>query len=608
MIAEELKNLIRKALKNLGLEADLIHLEHPEEMLHGDYSCNIALILAKTSGANPKDMAEKIKKEIEKNLPLSISKIQIAGPGFINFYLSNEFFNTSVSEIKKEKEDYGKNKSLKGTRAIVEYTDPNPFKEFHIGHLMSNSIGEAISRLVEFSGAKTKRACYQGDVGLHVAQTILGLLHSEHASKSTNISLLGNFSARASRAAQGFSQHVSELGRAYSAGAQAYENPETKKEIDAINKKIYERSDKEINKIYDTGRKLSLEHFEEIYKKLGTKFDYYFFESESGKFGKEIVLKFLEQVFEKSDGAIIFRGEKYDPKLHTRVFLNSEGLPTYEAKELGLAKIKYDKYKYDTSIVITGNEVNEYFKVLLKAMEQIYPELAKKTRHISHGMMRLPTGKMSSRTGDVITGEALINQVEEMVKEKIKDRNLSGKEQADIASKVAIGAIKYSILKQAPGRDSIFDAEKSVSFEGDSGPYLQYAYTRAKSILKKAKQENVAKYVPERLASATARTRGIFQQKNIRALGSIFGEVTEIERLLYRFPEVVEKSMNEYAPHHVLTYLTNLAQTFNTFYGQEKIVDPADPSSPYKVALTEAFSIVIKNGLWLLGISSPEKM
>src|SRR3990172_514559 len=471
MIAPELRNLIAKALKNLSFEAKEVRLEHPEEIYYGDYSSNVAMTEAKIAGISPRDLAEKIKNEIEQKLPSFLSKVKVAGPGFINFYLSDQFFIDSISEIKKAGKKYGQNASLKGEKVVVEYTDPNPFKEFHIGHLMSNAIGESISRLVEFSGAKTCRACYQGDVGVHVAKAVWGLLHSEYASKSTNIS---------------------ELGKAYSAGARAYENPEAKTEIDAINKKIYDRSDRQINRIYDTGRKLRMKHFEEIYKKLGTKFDYYFFESETGNIGKEIVLKFLKKnIFEQSDGAVVFRGEKYDPKLHTRVFLNSESLPTYEAKELGLAKIKYDKTKYDLSIIITGNEVNEYFKVLLQVMKLVFPELAKKTIHLSHGMMRLPSGKMSSRTGEVVTGESFIDQVEEMVREKIKDRDLSANEQKLISSQVAVAAIKYSILKQAPGRDTIFDLEKSVSFEGDSGPYLQYAYTRAGSILAKAKAENV---------------------------------------------------------------------------------------------------------------------
>jgi len=571
MIAEELKNLIAEALKNLSLETketcpepvEWVHLEHPEDMTNGDFSSNIAMVFAKKAGVNPRELADKIKNQIEKKMPSFISKIEVAGPGFINFYLASDFFVDSINEIKKSGAKYGRNDSLKGKRAVVEYTDPNPFKEFHIGHVMSNTIGEAISRLVDFSGAKLTRACYQGDVGVHVAKAIWGIINDGGTIKD-----------------------VSALGRAYAKGAKAYEDAATKQEIDMLNKKIYDRSDKEINKIYDAGRKLSLEHFEEIYQKLGTKFNHYFFESETGKSGKDIVLKFLgKNIFEKNEGAIIFRGEHYDPKLHTRVFLNSEGLPTYEAKELGLAKIKYDKTKYDLSVVITGNEVNEYFKVLMKAMELIFPDLAKKTVHISHGMMRLPSGKMSSRTGEVITGESFIDQVEEMVREKIKDRDLSANEQKLISSQVAVAAIKYSILKQAPGRDTIFDLEKSVSFEGDSGPYLQYAYTRAGSILAKAKAENVK-----------------------AKLKNNSNQLFTLERLLYRFPEVIEKAQKEYAPHHVLTYLTHLAQTFNTFYGETKIIDPADPDSPYKVAITEAFSIVLSNGLYILGIQAPGKM
>ena len=246
---------------------------------------------------------------------------------------------------------------------------------------MSNAIGESLSRIFEFQGAKVKRVCYQGDVGIHVAKAIWGKMENEKLN----------------------------WGQAYAYGAQMYDEDENaRKETIELNKKIYARTDKNINKLYDAGKKESLKHFGKIYKKLKTKFDYFIFESEVGPIGKKIVEKGLkDKIFEKGEnGAIIFKGEKYG--LHTRVFINSEGLPTYEAKDLGLAEIKYKKYKYDQSFIITGNEVNEYFKVMLCAMDKINPDLAKKTKHIGHGMMRLPEGKMSSRTGNVITAETLI--------------------------------------------------------------------------------------------------------------------------------------------------------------------------------------------------------
>ncbi len=562
---EKLENLIKETLKSLAVEAKNLSLEHPEDLSHGDYSTNVAMASAKELGRNPKELAEEIKNEIEKNLPDYLSKIETAGPGFINFHLSPKFFIESLADILDQKNDFGKNKTLAGKKAIVEYTDPNPFKEFHIGHLMSNAIGESLSRLVQWSGAETKRACYQGDVGLHVAKTIWALLKNG----KTEI------------------KNVQELGEAYAFGSKAYTKETQKKEIDTLNKKIYDRSDETINSIYDQGKKISLEHFEKIYQKFGTKFDYYFFESETGQSGKEIVFEFLKKgIFEESDGAIIFKAEKYDPKLHTRVFINSLGLPTYEAKELGLVKIKHDKYPYDLSIVITGNEVNDYFKVLLKALELIYPDLREKTSHISHGMLRLPTGKMSSRTGDVITGESILEKIEEMVLVKIKDRGFDAKEAEDIAKAVSVGAIKYAILKQALGKDIIFDLEKSISFDGDSGPYLQYAFTRSNSILEKAKGEGIKAWAVDMEASPAG----------------------ELEKLLYRFPEIVLEARELNAPHHILTYLVNLAQGFNGYYARTKIIDLSDPASSHKVALTEAFSIVMKNGLYILGIQAPEKM
>ena len=313
-----------------------------------------------------------------------------------------------------------------------------------------------------------------------------------------------------------------------------------------------------------------MEYFDSIYKKLGTKFDYFFFESEAGPIGKEIVEK-NSNIFEKSEGAIVFHAENYNPKLHTRVFITKEDLPTYEAKELGLAQIKYEKYKYDKSIVITGNEINDYFKVLLCAMQQIFPDLAEKTTHISHGMLRLPTGKMSSRTGDIITAESLIEEV----KSKVKNDEIA-----------AIAAIKYMILRQSIGGDIIFDIEKSVSTEGDSGVYLQYSYARANSILEKAKSENI--------------------NLDIRCPSG--WETTEIERMLYRFEEVVLRAGEEFEPHHITNYLTELARAFNSFYGNTIIVKSEDVASPYKVALTHAFTTIMKNGLNILGIEAPERM
>jgi arginyl-tRNA synthetase len=576
MIKEILENSIKIALWELKIEETKIpkiNLEHPEDSSRGDYSTNIAMVLAKAVAQNPRELAEKIVAEINDNKPKEIEKVEMAGPGFINFFLSDSFFAEQIKNILKSEKTFGNNKKLKGQKTVIEYTDPNPFKEFHIGHLMSNTIGESVSRIIEANGAKIIRACYQGDVGLHVAKTIWGvqkMISEDPKSKKKFFDI---------------KQGSALWGKAYAVGAKAYEaDEEAKKEVTEINKKVYTKSDKEINKIYAAGRKASLKAFDKMYKILDTKFNNFFFESQSTKFGTDIVLKNVDNgIFERSNGAVIFKGENYG--LHTRVFINSEGLPTYEAKDLGLAKLKDNTLHYDKSVIVTANEQSEYFKVLLKAMGLIFPDLAEKTEHVSHGMLRLPTGKMSSRTGDVVSATSLLKDIEDKVMEKMIDRDMNKKEKVKVAEWISVASLRYSILKQMTGKDIIFDFDKSLSFEGDSGPYLQYSYARAKSVLRKAAKERIK----------------INSKKES-------GEVSEVEKILYRFPEIVERAGEEYAPNYIATYLIQLSSVFNGFYANNKIVDKEDKNSAYRLAITKAFSIVLKNGLKLLGISAPEKM
>lgn len=571
---EQIEKLIKEALKNLNIEDAVFSIEHPLDFNNGDYSTNVAMVCAKTQKINPKELAEKIKLELEKNLPKEIAKVEVAGPGFINFYLSREFFTESVKGIIEKGEDWGKNNILEGKKVMVEYTDPNPFKPFHIGHLMANAIGESISRIVEHSGAHIIRANYQGDVGPHVAKAIYELMKVGISDENLSIEEKANY-----------------IGKCYSDGSNLYDTDENiKKEIDEINKKIYDKSNDEINKIYDWGREVTLEAFEEIYKILGTKFDYYFFESVMAPIGEKIVRENIPNIFQESDGAIVFHGEEYDEKLHTRVFINSNGLPTYEAKEIGLAMTKFDKEKdLDLSIVTTAIEQGEYMKVVQKAISLIHPEMEKKMKHITHGMMKLATGKMSSRKGNIITGESLLRGSMDMVKEKMNNREFDDSEIKNISEIVGVSALKYSILKSSIGSDIVYDAEKSVSFEGDSGPYLQYTAVRANSILEKSKE--FLKDGPWR------------SHLNDRPL-----EVTELEKYLYQFSEVVEHSYYLLEPHHIATYLTELASSFNTFYGNTQILAEENKCMAYHLDLVKAFYQTMKNGLWLLGIEVPEKM
>ena len=552
--------LLENAAEKAGISNPTIRLEHPEDITLGDFSSNVAMVYAKGLKITPKALAEKIVQECKKDLPVEIISIDIAGPGFINFKIADSYFSKQILKISQDGENFGRIAADKGKTIMIEHTDPNPFKIFHIGHLMTNTIGESLSRLMEFSGAKVIRACYQGDVGLHVAKTIWAIVKD------------GNYK-----------DDIAYLGERYVFGSAQYEeNEDAKKEIIEVNKKIFEKSDVKINKIYDAGRKLSLEYFDSIYKVLGTNFDEFFFESEVADDGIKIVKEFLKKgVFEESEGAIVFPGEKYDE--HTRVFINSQGLPTYEAKELGLTDLKFKKYPdMSESVVITANEQNAYFRVLLAAIKAISPEKALKMKHLSHGILRPSSGKMSSRKGNIVAAETLIEEFESLVDEKIKDREFSDAEKAEVRKEVAVAGLKYTILRQAIGGDVIYEPTKALSFEGDSGPYLQYAVVRARAVLGKA---------------------GV-----VKKISALPEKAELLEKLLIRFPEVIERARTEYAPHHIVTYLIELSSAFNSYYANNQIISETDPLSPYRITLTKVFSQVMTNGLRVLGIAVPKRM
>ncbi|MBX4209482.1 arginine--tRNA ligase [Candidatus Parcubacteria bacterium] len=571
-IQTKIKTGIQNALSTFGMSAPEIVLEHPADPSYGDFATSIALALAKEAKSNPRDLAAKIADALRKEHIESVAEITVAGPGFINFRLSESFYIKQLETILKRKDLYGNSNEWRGRKVLVEYTDPNPFKEFHIGHLMSNAIGESISRLIASQGAKVRRMCYQGDFGIHVAKTLWAALKNQETMPSKRALL---------------SERIAFLGACYVEASKAYEtDPEAKKAIEDLNKKVFEAKDRKLMKLYKLGRKWSLQHFEEIYEKLDTKFDYYMLESEVAHDGVALVEEYLEKgIFEKSDGAIVFKGEKYDPKLHTRVFINSQGIPTYEAKELGLNTKKWKKVRPDESIIITANEQSDYFRVVLKALELVEPEAARVTKHVSHGMLRFAEGKMSSRKGNVITGESLIHDVEKLALGKLASREMDESQKKDAALMIAVAAIKYSILKQVTSSDIVYDFDRSISFEGDSGPYLLYTAVRAESVLEKAKKEGVKAKMDKK--------------------PEIVGR---LERMLARFPEVVSRAANEKAPHHAATYLVELSSLFNSWYANVPIVNKEDADSPYKVALTQAVRTVLVNGLKLLGMKVPERM
>lgn len=557
---EVIHTAVVEKLRALGLPEASFVVEHPGELVHGDYACNVAMVVAKEAGKAPRVIAEQLLAALEGVIP-QVANIEVAGPGFLNFHLSRDFFSKEITGARETGRKWGSNDSWGGKTVIVEYTDPNPFKELHIGHVVPNALGEVLARLFMNAGADTKRVTFQGDVGMHVAKAMYGLQQLGATPSTIDAAM---------------------LGKAYANGAAAFEeNENIKADITLLNKVIYTRSDETVNELYDAGKAASLAYFEEGYTVLGSQFDHNFFESVTGPVGLALVQQHVGTIFKESEGAIIFEGEKYG--LHTRVFVNKEGLPTYETKDVGLVACKHEWCPFDLAITVTGTEQQEYFKVTTKASELIQPEIAGKVELVANGMLRLTEGKMSSRTGNVLRALDMVADVQAAAADKMGEHNAVVDE--TVAQQVAVAAIKYTILKIAPGKDIVFDKKQALSFEGDSGPYLQYTYARIVSLLEKASGVGVL----PRIEHAPV-------------------EPYEIEKILYRFPEVTATALAERAPHQVVTYLTQLAGMFNTFYVQEKIADSEDEYAPYKAAVAEAVSITLKNGLWVLGIEAPERM
>jgi len=553
----ELETKIAGSVHELfGVEVP-ITLDRTEEQF-GDYATNVALQLAKQLGKNPREIGEQLAVKIRENLGNKVSGVSVAGPGFVNLMLSDEALIEAALAPPSQ--------PLTGQVVVAEYSDPNPFKVLHAGHLYTSVVGEGVARLLEQAGAEVHRVNFGGDVGLHVAKNMWAItkfLGGEDPAKLADIPT---------------DERADWLSARYVEGNEAYESDETaKQEIVAINKRVYElhnSGDHESGfaQIYWTCRSWSYDYFNAFYDHLGIHFEKYYPESKTAPIGLATVKKHIPEVYQESEGAIIFDGDKYG--LHTRVFINSEGLPTYEAKDVGLIINKWQDYNFDRSIIITGNDIVEYMKVVLKSIEQFQPKLVEATTHLTHGQVKLAGGvKMSSRLGNVLRAVDILDAAAAANAEQVGQHSDS----------TVLGAVKYAFLKQRMGGDIIYDPKESVSLEGNSGPYLQYAHARAQSILRKAETE------PASLAGS---------------------ELDAGERSLVRkiseFPEVVDRAVQDLMPHHICGYLYELAQVFNRFYEHNRVI--GDERQALRLSLVGHYAATLQKGLGLLGIDAPDKM
>ena len=578
---EEIKQNLRQAINSLyGLDFAPELTPSPAN-IDADYSTNVPLKLAKDLHKNPMNIAEELLEALadivtSRELQAGESRndehgqngsqnVSVTPPGFLNFKVDDKYLNKKLNDLYTNFSNKIKSNEFSGKTVICEFSDPNPFKVLHVGHLYTSIMGDSISRLYEYAGAKVIRANFGGDVGLHVAKTMYILQQKDPTTLT-----------------------IDDIGKCYVEGTAAYEDDDiAKAAITKLNKEIYRINAEDIHgtplaDLYWQGRELSYQYFNDFYKSIGVKFDKYYPESTVAGLGLATVKRELSAgVYEESDGAVIFNGEKYG--LHTRVFINREGVPTYEAKDVGLILQKNQDYHFDKSVVITGSEQLEYMKVVLKSVEQFAPELVAKTTHLTHGLVKLPGNvKMSSRKGNFLKAVDVINMVKDALRSEYNSKD----------DTVSLAATKYAFLKYKMGGNIIFDPEESVKMTGNSGPYLLYSAVRAKKILAKTTNDR-------------ARTNAALGD-DAAYVGNASRSERNLAKKLLEYKNVLDEAVSELAPHKVATYLYELAQEFSRFYENCPVVGV--PEEERRIQLVQVYLDVMTHGLKLLGINIPEEM
>ncbi len=565
-----------KVILDKGFPGLLYKLSPPEIKTHGHLATNIAFVISKEKKMSPMHAAEIAKGILmhtsHKNF---IEKIDIIAPGFINIWFTKDAIQKEFSKIGRAK-NWGKPDKPAKKTVIVEYSSPNIAKPMHVGHFRSTIIGDAIANIHEFLGFKTIRWNYIGDWGVQFGKLAAAwkLWGDEAKLKSEPIKTLLDLYVR-------FSE-------------ESKTNPDLEKAGQEAFKKL-EDGDTEIRKLWEKFRKESLKELEKTYKTLGVNFDITLGESFYEKDLKYIIGYLLgEEIAVESEGAIIIPLD--DLGLPPAMIQKSDGATLYLTRDIANIIYRLKKYKPAKIVYEIGNEQELHFKQLFSiAKSDFMPELkeAQNTEltHVGHGLVLGEDGKkLSTRAGKTIFMEEVIEEAVEKTRKIIEEKNpdLSTKEKDKIAKVVAIGALKYNDLSQNRMSNITFDWDKMLSFEGDSGPYLQYSYARLKSILRKAG------------ASYKLKT------KNYSLLNSDLE--FDIIQKLDRFPEVIQSVAKNYYPNELAGYLYDLAKSINHFYQVEPILKSEPNIKAARLALIQKSAEILKTGLNLLGIDTLEKM
>lgn len=540
--------IIQQAVANLLETEQAVEISRPEPQF-GDLSTNIALKISKQLGKNPREIAEQVTDALRNNP--NFAEVNVAGPGFINIRLQDrELFDLATPES---------DQNISDSTIVIETNNPNPFKAMHIGHALNSITADAIANLLNRTTSRLHRVSYHGDVGLHVGKSMYALLDYTDSLPERLLEVPE-------------SERNSFMSRMYALGSRAYKEDEmAKQQIDQLAKQSFDRQDPVYAAIYDIIFDWSFTQIDSVVRRLGNQpTEQRFLESQADTLGVRIVRGNVPQVFQESDGALVFKGSEYGS--FDNAFVSSSGLGLYAARDLGLMQLKNELFHPDRSYIITAEEQRDYFRGVIAAAGLIWPERANQTINISTGTLKLTTGKMSSRDGEVIEIDWLFDQIANAITER------GGEPTEDIIA----GALRYAFLRVRVGSDIVFDINEAVSIQGNSGPYLQYAHARACSILAKSSVESTVQ------------------------ISELDTNERELVRKIGEYSEVLDKAVTELMPHHICNYLYELAQEFNRFYEKSRII--GDEREALRLHIVELYRDTLARGLEVLGIVAPEKM
>jgi len=565
---EVIVKILKKALKkeNLNISEEEIEkaIEIPKDSPKGDFAFP-CFFLQEKSKQMPHELALNLRTHIG-NPSKEFQDIQIVGP-YINFFLDRKSLALElIDSIKKQKDNFGKFAENKQT-IMVEFPSPNTNKPLHLGHLRNMAIGESISRISEFNGFKVIRANLNNDRGIHICKSMAA--YSKFGKNKTP------------KDANKKPDHF--VGEFY---VKFNEKSKQDKNLEILSHRMlqkYEEGDKEVLALWKKMNAWALEGFEKTYEKFGIKHDKEYFESKIFKKGKEIIFDGLKKGLfkQKKDKAIYVNLGK---QLGEKILLRQDGTSVYITQDIYLAMLRFNEYKLNRLLYVVGNEQEYHFNVLFEILKRLGFESSEMLKHLSYGMVNLPEGKMKSREGTIVDADDLIEDVQKLVKKELEKRyKLSKKELENRSLKIALSAIKYFLLKVDARKNMLFNPKESVSLEGDTGPYIQYAYARASSILKKIK------------------TRPKIKIENLES-----SEMSLIKKLS-DFPKYVAKAYDSLNPSVISNYSYDLAKTFNEFYHACPVIDSKEKEG-FRIKLVSSFRQVLKNALYLLGIDVLEEM